>query len=99
VLINPKIEEYSKQTYTTYEGCLSFDGLRAEVRRAKWIKATYYDEQGRLHQEKLEGFIANVFQHEIDHLNGTLFVDHLEDIKTIMTTEEFERSFANKHKK
>ncbi len=89
VIINPKILAYSKAHEAGYEGCLSFDGLRAEASRAKRIQVSYTDEHGAKQVEWAEGFIAKVFQHEIDHLNGVLFVDRVQDSHTIMTTEEF----------
>ncbi len=91
VLINPEILEYSAEEEAEYEGCLSFDGLRAEAHRSKKVKVRYLDENGKEQTEWAEGFPAKVFQHEIDHLNGTLFVDRVRDNKTIMTTEEFAR--------
>lgn len=94
VLVNPKILHQSKEAELGYEGCLSFDGLRAEAARSCWVEVEYVDETGKKCRERAEGFIAKVFQHEIDHLNGTLFVDRVQDTRTFMTTEEF-----NKRKK
>ncbi len=91
VLVNPKIIKQSKEKEYGYEGCLSFHGLRAEAVRSVWVEVEYYDETGKKQREKAEGFFAKVFQHEIDHLNGTLFVDRVEDSHTIMTTEEFKK--------
>lgn len=89
VIINPKILAYSKVQEAGYEGCLSFDGLRAEAVRAERVQVSYTDEHGAKQAEWTEGFVAKVFQHEIDHLNGVLFVDHVQDSHTIMTTDEF----------
>lgn len=94
VIINPKILEYSKEEEGDYEGCLSFDGLRAEAYRATMVKVSYLDETGKRHVEWADGFLAKVFQHEIDHLNGVLFIDHVEDTHTVMTTEEFKRQIG-----
>jgi peptide deformylase len=91
VLINPKILEYSREKENGYEGCLSFDELRAETTRSKRVKVSYLDEQGTIHVEWIEGLVAKAFQHEIDHLNGVLYVDHVQDSRTIMTTKEFNK--------
>ena len=89
VIVNPKILKYSREQEAEYEGCLSFTGLRAEAHRSKRIQVSYTDEHGKKYTEWVEGFLARVFQHEIDHLNGVLFVDHVKDSHSIMTTEEF----------
>lgn len=91
VIINPKILAYSKKEQAGYEGCLSFNELRAEAYRSTRIHVRYLDEQGTSHTEWVEGFLATVFQHEIDHLNGILFIDHVKDPHTIITTEEFKK--------
>lgn len=89
VIVNPKILNYSREQTPGYEGCLSFDGLRAEAYRSKRIQVSYLDETGKKYVEWVEGFLATVFQHEIDHLNGVLFVDRIKDSHSIMTTEEY----------
>jgi peptide deformylase len=91
VIINPKILTYSKKVERGYEGCLSFDGLRAEAVRSTKLQVSYQDETGKKQTEWVDGFLAKVFQHEIDHLNGVLFIDHVHDTHTIMTTEEFNK--------
>ena len=91
VIINPIILESSNKQTLGYEGCLSFEGLRAEASRPKQIHVRYYDEHGTRQEEWVNGFIAKVFQHEIDHLNGVLFIDHVKNPHTIMTTEEFKK--------
>ena len=96
VIINPEILSYSKEQDAMYEGCLSFVGLRAEAHRSKRIQVRYIDEKGEKHTEWIEGFRARVFQHEIDHLNGTLFVDRVIDTHTILTTEEYTKRVQGK---
>lgn len=91
VIMNPKILEYSEEKESGYEGCLSFDGLRAEATGSKRVKVSYYDQNAKKHVEWVEGFRAKVFQHEIDHLHGVLFIDHVTDMRTVMTTEEFNK--------
>ena len=63
------------------EGCLSIPGIREEVIRPEKIKLTYQDYQGKTHQAEVDGLVARVLQHEIDHLHGVLFIDHLSSVK------------------
>lgn len=77
--INPKIIQYSSKKQPCPEGCLSIPDKNATTQnRAYAILLEYYDMQGEKHTELVEAFTAVIFQHEIDHLNGILFTDHLE---------------------
>ncbi len=88
--INPKIVEYEDDWILGGEGCLSVPDFRGDVLRAQSIKISYRDAQYRLHREKVEGFTAVIFQHEIDHLDGILYIDHLdEDIFDADIPDEF----------
>ncbi len=93
VLINPKITETSARKYPMWEGCISCGpgkaGLFAQVPRYKRVKVTYFDEKGVQHHREFKGFPAHVIQHEVDHLNGTLFVDKVKDTKSFMTYSEY----------
>jgi peptide deformylase len=77
VYINPKIVWKSKLMRKGAEGCLSIPEQRGDVFRHYTIEIEYQDRQGKKHSEKVEGFTAVIFQHEIDHLNGILFTDRL----------------------
>ncbi|MFH1679667.1 MAG: peptide deformylase [Candidatus Eisenbacteria bacterium] len=77
VLVNPEIVAFSKERSLFEEGCLSIPGVRADVERPDEIDIRYRTAEGTLVEERAEGFYARVLQHEIDHLNGKLFVDHL----------------------
>lgn len=77
--INPKIVEYGEDWELGGEGCLSVPYFRGDVLRAKSIKISYRDVQYRLHREIIEGFTAVIFQHEIDHLDGILYIDRLDE--------------------
>lgn len=77
--INPKIVEYGDDWELGGEGCLSVPDFRGDVWRAQSIKISYRDTQYRLHREVVEGFTAVIFQHEIDHLDGILYIDHFDD--------------------
>ena len=83
-LFNPKIISYSNETVIMEEGCLSLPKQFAEIERASSINLTYIDKNNKLIKEKKEGFEARVLQHEIDHLEGKLFVDYLSSLKRNM---------------
>ncbi len=81
VVVNPEILEKSKETELGQEGCLSIPNIYEEISRSTWIKVKYEDERGNLFVRELTGYEARVFQHELDHLNGKLFIDYLSLIK------------------
>ncbi len=81
VLINPVIEAFSEETAEFEEGCLSLPDLRATVVRPAEIQVRFYDEQMREHRMTTGGLLARVMQHEIDHLNGIYFFDHLSPVQ------------------
>lgn len=85
VLINPEIVHFSKTTEVGEEGCLSFPNLYGDVRRSKKIKVTALDANGRSIEFDAKGLEARVIQHEVDHLEGILFVDRLEKPKRLYT--------------
>ncbi|MBT4349416.1 peptide deformylase [bacterium] len=78
--INPKITFSSKSTEIGEEGCLSLPKIFGLVTRAKKIRVKYQDLTGKVHKEKFKGFPAIILQHEIDHLNGVLFIDRATEI-------------------
>ena len=80
-MINPEVIELSKDNSTLEEGCLSIPGYTAEVSRPDWIKLRFTDIKGKEQQIKAEGLLAACIQHEIDHLNGILFIDHISKLK------------------
>ena len=77
VFINPEIMEKTKETQVEEEGCLSFPALFLKIKRAKGVKIKALNLEGKEVLIKAEGFVARIFQHEIDHLNGILFFDRL----------------------
>lgn len=81
VLINPEIIQCSKRTDIHEEGCLSFPGIRADIERPIEIVVRFQDEEGRLHERTYRAFLARVIQHEVDHLNGVLFIDRMSTAK------------------
>ncbi|HUA78686.1 MAG TPA: peptide deformylase [Acetobacteraceae bacterium] len=80
-LINPEIVAASAELAAREEGCLSLPGQYAEVTRPARVKVRYEDPSGARHEIEAEGLLAACLQHEIDHLNGILFVDHLSALK------------------
>ena len=75
--LNPEILRRSSTTQFGGEGCLSVPDLSGNVERAEWIVLRYRDEEWREHQDTIRGFTAVIFQHEVDHLYGRLFIDYL----------------------
>ena len=81
VFINPEILTHSDEEVPYTEGCLSVPDQYAEVLRPDRIRAKWLDETGAAHEEDLEGLLAVCLQHEMDHLEGVLFIDHLSRLK------------------
>jgi peptide deformylase len=84
VFINPEILSHSDQEVPYTEGCLSVPDQYADVERPDRIRARWLDEQGAAHEEDIEGLLAVCLQHEMDHLEGILFIDHLSRLKREM---------------
>jgi peptide deformylase len=80
VFINPKISKLSKEKEWMEEGCLSVRWLYGKVNRSKKAKVTAYNEQGVKFEMGASGLLAQVFQHEVDHLNGVLFIDKAKEV-------------------
>ncbi len=88
-LINPEIVKREGSIVSDYEGCLSVSNIYGKVPRHSKIRVRALDENGQEIRFKAEGFLARVIQHEIDHINGTLFVDHIkEDKEAFYTLDE-----------
>ncbi len=81
VFINPKISKLSRDKEWMPEGCLSVRPLYGKTNRSKKATVTAYDENGKKFERGASGLLAQIFQHETDHLNGILFIDHAKDIK------------------
>jgi len=89
VFINPEIVWASDEINTHEEGCLSIPEYYEEVDRPASIKVRYMDIDGKNHEIEAEGILATCLQHEIDHLNGVLFIDHLSRLKRERVTKRF----------
>ncbi|MCX8501012.1 MAG: peptide deformylase [Alphaproteobacteria bacterium] len=83
-LINPEITWRSDELANTEEGCLSLPEVSEEIKRPAAIKFRHLDLQGQSHSQSAEGLLATCIQHEIDHLNGVLFIDYLTPLKRNM---------------
>jgi peptide deformylase len=91
VLVNPEIEPLGPETFANNEGCLSVPNFRGVTNRFVEIGVRALDRNGRLVEKEVRGLTAVTFQHEVDHLDGILFVDRVEDPRTFTTWEQFER--------
>lgn len=88
VIFNPKITILDKTEQGFWEGCLSIPGLRGYVERPRNIRVDYLDEDAKPKSIEIDEFLATVFQHEIDHLIGRLYVDRMKDITTLTYEDE-----------
>ena len=88
VFINPEIVTHSDDEIPYTEGCLSVPDQYAEVQRPDRIRARWLDEVGEAHEEDLDGLLAVCLQHEMDHLEGILFIDHLSKLKRDMVLKK-----------
>lgn len=88
IFINPKIIKSSKKKEWLDEGCLSVDGYYGKIERSTHAKVIAYDENGDKFEHGGTGLLAQIFQHEIDHLNGILFTDTARDVKDIREKNE-----------
>ncbi len=99
VLINPEIERVGADAFDNYEGCLSVPNLRGLVERSTEVRIRALDRDGNVIDTVARGLTAGTYQHEVDHLDGVLFVDRVTDPTTLCTWQEFknhhEQSFID----
>ena len=91
VVVNPVITFLDDELVEISEGCLSVPGMRGNVMRHVNIGVSYWDRDGDEHAEVKRGLTAGTFQHELDHLDGVLFLDRVHDTHSLTTWEQFER--------
>ena len=84
-MINPRLLGHSVSTETDWEGCLSVPGLRARVPRWRFIEIEFTARNGSKVRARLAGFVARIFQHEFDHINGMVYLDRVRDTRTFVT--------------
>ncbi len=90
-LVNPEIIEKSAETILFNEGCLSVPGQSAEVERHKYVKVKYLDYNGQERVLEAEDYLAVILQHETDHLDGILYIDHLSRLKRNMIIKKLKK--------
>ncbi|NMG07263.1 peptide deformylase [Brasilonema sp. UFV-L1] len=90
-MINPKIIAHSTEIVEGWEGCLCVPGIRGLVPRYQAIEVEYTDRNGKLQKQELSDFVARIFQHEYDHLDGIIFLDRLKDTLDIITEQEYKK--------
>jgi peptide deformylase len=91
VLVNPVLEPVGDEMVEINEGCLSVPDLRGTLERHVAVRVRYLDRDGNEHDQVKRGLTAGTFQHEVDHLDGVLFLDRVRDPKTFTTWEQFDR--------
>ena len=96
VFINPEILTSSEETSVYEEGCLSIPEYYEEVERPAKVRVRFTDLDGKVHEEDAEGLFATCIQHEIDHLNGVLFVDYLSKLKRDRVMKKFSKAAAKR---
>ena len=96
VLINPRIITSEGETLSEDEGCLSVPDYTADVKRAEFVQVEGFDRDGKPVRIDAEGFLAVVLQHEIDHLNGTLFIDRISALKGELYKRRIKKQLRNK---
>lgn len=91
VLVNPVVTPTTDETFQNYEGCLSVPNLRGEVPRFTGVRVRAWDRHGSDIDFEVKGLTAGTFQHELDHLDGKVFLDRVVDSRTLSTWADFER--------
>ena len=92
VFINPEVTCHSEETSTHEEGCLSIPDYYEEVERPQRIKVKYLDLDGKTHEVEADGLFATCLQHEVDHTNGILFIDHISKLKRDRVIKKFTKA-------
>ena len=95
-MINPEMTWGSSEMHKDWEGCLTVPGMRGFVPRHLTIRVRYQNREGVVIEEEYEGFLARVFQHEVDHLDGLVFLDRVESTKDLVTENEWQKITAKR---
>jgi len=90
-MINPIVVKRSAKMVTDWEGCLSIPGLRGRVPRHHAVEVEFTARDGRRLRAEMTGFIARIFQHEFDHINGRVYIDRVKDTRTFMTESQYRK--------
>lgn len=95
-IINPEIVAASSEMVSDWEGCLSVPSMRGMVPRHAHISVRYFDQQAKEHQKELSGFLARIFQHELDHLDGLTFIDRLTSSQDLISESHWYQQVMNR---
>ena len=95
IFINPEWLDLSEEQEDDWEGCLSIPDIRGVVPRSASVGMRAFDRQGRRFELQVSGLFARVLQHEVDHLDGILFLDRMEDMRTLTFLEEYYRHWCD----
>ncbi len=98
-IMNPKILSMSDEKIKDWEGCLSIPGIRGRVPRARTIHVSYTDRYGNIKERKFSDFIARIFQHEYDHIEGIMFLDRIESTRDFISEKEYQKIIQKSLKK
>jgi peptide deformylase len=98
-MINPRLLSHGEQIVKDWEGCLSVPNTRGLVPRYQQIEVEYTSTTGEVKQEILTDFVARIFQHELDHLEGIIFTDRIDNPRDLYTESEYHQMIKNQHKK
>lgn len=90
-MINPRIVAHGDEIIKDWEGCLSIPGFRGLVPRYQTIEVEYTTRDGQIQRQILTDFVARIFQHELDHLNGLVFLDRIESTQDLYTEQEYQK--------
>ena len=96
ILVNPVLTPAGDETFINYEGCLSVPNLRGQVRRHCEVHVEALDREGNSISTVVKGMTAATYQHEVDHLDGRIFLDRVEDPNSVVTLENFQRYCIDK---
>jgi peptide deformylase len=97
VLVNPKVVFKSKETWSYEEGCLCIPGVSGQVIRPTEVEVEYQDLEGKAHRVKTDRFFGRILQHEIDHLDGVLFIDYLSSAQKSLLKSKLKEISESKH--
>jgi peptide deformylase len=93
-MLNPRLVAHAQDTEKGWEGCLSVPGIRGLVPRYTSVMIAYLDRAGQAQEQMLDGFVARIFQHEYDHLQGVVFIDRVEQTTELMSELEYQRQIV-----
>jgi len=96
IVINPVVEPIGSDVHEDWEGCLSIPDVQGRVTRSSRILLKGLNNEGKNFEEEFEGFAARICQHETDHLDGVVFLDRMDDLKTLTFGQEYHRFWAKR---